>query len=283
MQFFIRNYVEGLFLSSGVAGNADAVMGKMLETVRLIREQHKFQGYIHLKVLPGVNRDLVKQASKLADRLSINVEAPNKSRFSELTSTKNYKTDVLRRIMWLKKLNLPAGFTTQYVVGAAGESDKELINMSAWLYEKAELRRAYYSAFIPVKKTPLEKGKPTPLVRENMLYRVDWLMRKYDYAKKEVFHTLNENGNLSLKKDPKTVIAEKTLGIVDLSNASYDRILRIPGIGVRNAKRIVSLRRSGISINSLKELKAMGSAYKRALPFVKIGGEAQSRLTHWNT
>lgn len=282
MKFFVRNYVEGLFLSSGVAGDSNKVMEKMVETVRILREKEKFQGYVHMKILPGTSYELVKQSSEIADRLSINVEAPNKSRFSDLTSTKDYKIDILRRIMWLKNMNLPAGFTTQYVVGAAGETDKEIIDMTNWLYEKAELKRAYYSAFIPVKNTPLEKGKQTPLIRENMLYRTDWLIRKYGYKKNEVLNALDNEGFLSFKKDPKTTIAEKTLKPIDLNQDSYDKILRVPGIGVTGAKRIIHLRESGLQINNLNDLKRIGSASRRAVPFVKIRGEMQSRLKAWS-
>ncbi len=278
INFYLRNYVEGLFLSSGVMGDAEISAEKIIETARILRREEKFEGYIHLKVMPGVSRDKIKEASELADRLSINIEAPNRSRFSELTSTKDYKIDILRRLSWIKQHKPSSGHTTQLVVGAAGESDKELIKMMRFLYEKMELSRVYFSSFTPVENTPLEKMSIVPRIREHRLYQADWLMRFYNFSEKELLGSLDDDGFLNLKKDPKEAIAEKMItNGLDVNRASYDELLRVPGIGLTSAKRIINMRKNK-RIETLKDFKRTGAVMRRAAAYIKTGGEKQVRL-----
>lgn len=280
MNLYTRNYVEGLFLSSGVLKDADFTTEKMLQAVNIIRNKYKFTGYIHLKILPGTNKDLVKQATEIADRVSINIEAPNKSRLSLLSDIKEYKTDILRRQAWIKRMNVPAGQTTQLVVGGSDETDLEILKMANWEYENLDLKRIYYSAFNPVEKTPLQNKEKTPLQREHRLYNVDFMMRKYDIKLKE-FKEIMPEGNLP-KEDPKLALAKNYFDKpVDINEASKEDLIRVPGIGPTSLKRIINLREQKIKITKKEELHSMGVVLKRADSFLKIGGSAQCRLNSW--
>jgi predicted DNA-binding helix-hairpin-helix protein len=267
-----------MFLSSGVGGTPDMVTEKMIETARIVRDEHGFRGYMHLKVLPGTSYEHVKELAQYADRLSVNLEAPNQGRFTELSSTKEYRTDLLRRLGWLKGLNPPGGITTQFVVGAGGESDLEYLEMTDWLYKKMSLRRVYYSAFDPVRSTTFEGRKKVPLMREHRLYQADWLLRKYGFSFCEVRETLNEDGNLNLKKDPKEVYAENhpELYPVNVENADYEELVRVPGIGPRSAVRIVKW-----GVRTMRQLKEAGVVLKRAAPYLEIDGNRQMRLSYY--
>lgn len=275
MEFYRRNYVEGLFLSSGVSHMPSTTMNEMINTVELLRYKYKYRGYIHLKVLPGAGYDYIERASSLVTRVSINMEAPNQERLSRLSRTKFLKDDVLRRMKWIKKLQrgkaFPAGQTTQFIVGAAGESDYELLHTVTNLYKEVGLRRAYFSAFQPVAKTPLEGLKGTPLLREHRLYQADILMRQYGFNFEEL--SFNKENNLSMQVDPKMMIALKHIGKypLEVNRASYKELLRVPGIGQTSASRIIKARRS-FRISSVEELKKMGVVVKRALPFLTVAG-----------
>lgn len=280
MTFYLRNYVEGLFLSSGVCGNSERTSEQMLETAKILREKEKFEGYIHLKVLPGTSRDTIKQMSQYADRLSINIEAANKSRFSELNSTKDFQTDILRRMNWIKENNPSGGHTTQMVVGAGGETDKEIIQTMNYLYKKMNLTRTYFSAFTPIKNTPLEKMDKTPMIRENRLYQTDWLMREYKFTKQEIINSLNDDGFLNLKKDPKEIMAEKNNSQVNINTATYEDLIRIPGIGLHGAKKIIFSRQYS-KYKSINELKNKRLIVKRSIPFITVNKEKQVRLNDY--
>lgn len=284
MSYVRMRAVEGLFLSSSVAGDPDRVTDGMIETARLIRITHRFRGYIHLKVLPGVSHDRVRQLCSLADRVSINLEAPTTSRMGELSSTKEYHTDLLRRMAWLKKLtgkkeSAPAGHTTQFVVGAAGESDKEVLTMLNWLYEKMNLRRGYFSAFDPIEGTPLEKGEKVSPVREHRLYQTDWLLRVYGFSFNEITSVLDKHENLPLKEDPKFILARMNRDRfpIEVNEADRGELLRVPGIGPQAVNRILNLREN-IKINSLKELKVP----QKSLPFLSVNGQKQTTLAGFN-
>lgn len=280
MNLYTRNYVEGLFLSSGVLKNADFTTEKMLEAVRLIRNKYLFKGYIHLKILPGTSKELIKQATEIADRVSVNIEAPNTSRLSMLSDIKNYKTDILRRQAWIKRTNTPAGQTTQLVVGGSNETDLEILKMANWEYENLDLKRIYYSAFNPVEKTPLEKKEKTPLQREHRLYNVDFMMRKYDIKLKE-FKNIMEDGNLP-KEDPKVALARNYFDkSIEINEAKEEDLIRIPGIGQISLNRIIHLRKQGIKIKKREELHSIGVVLKRADPFIKIGGNYQCKLNSY--
>ncbi|NVM55055.1 MAG: putative DNA modification/repair radical SAM protein [Candidatus Helarchaeota archaeon] len=287
MNLYLRNYVEGLFLSSGVCRNADKTMEEMIEVVQQLRMKEHYEGYIHLKVLPSAPYYLIKEGSDYADRLSVNCEAPNKSRFQDLSGTKEFKSDILTRIAWIKGLkkrgNLPAGHTTQFVVGGAGESDRELLKMSLWLYDKMVLNRAYYSAFHPIKGTPLANVPPTPVRREHRLYQADWLMRVYDFKFSELELAFNDNGFIPLAKDPKLLIAKADPDRfpLEINEASFEDLLHIPGIGPISARRIINLRKNRVIIEDFHQLANIGVVLKRARPYIVVAHKRQTQLDNF--
>ncbi len=284
MNLYLRNYVEGLFLSSGVCQNAEKTMEGMIETVRFLRLKENYEGYIHLKVLPSAPYYLIKEGSNYADRLSVNCEAPNESRFQDLSGTKEFKSDILTRIAWIKGLKkrklIPSGHTTQFVVGGAGESDRELLKMSLWLYDKMSLNRAYYSAFHPIIGTPLEKHPPTPPIREHRLYQADWLMRVYEFKFSEIELSFNDANNIPLTKDPKLLIAKANPDRypLEVNEATYEDLVHVPGIGPISAKRIINLRKSGVALEDFHQLKNIGVILKRARPYISINHKRQTQL-----
>lgn len=264
--------VHGLFLSSGIAGDSDKVTEEMIEAVRILRSQYKFKGYVHFKVLPGTSYELVKQASELSTRMSINIEAPNKGVLNELSSCKDYKVDILRRQAWIKKMKLSGGQSTQLILNKLS-TDKDILKMVDWEYNNLELRRIYYSSFRPVKGTPLEKEKAEPILRQNHLYNVDFLMRQYGYKIKE-FNMIMDNGMLP-KEDPKMAIAKANFsGPVDINEASYEELIRVPGIGPKTAKKITT----GEKIRKYEDLHNLGGWIERAKPFIEIEGKRQTSL-----
>ena len=279
MQLYSQKLVQGLFLSSGVAGNACLTMESMIKTVEILRYRYKFQGYIHLKILPGASFDYVEEVCRLANRVSVNMEAPTVKHLSKLSSRKDLYQGILEPMHWVKKLKaandrlVPSGQTTQFVVGAAGETDRDILRTTTALYHELELRRVYFSAFRPVRDSPLEEQPPTLPLREHRLYQTDWLMRVYGFTYGEVELALGETGNLSLNRDPKLVIARKQpwLFPVDVNTAGYDELLRVPGIGPASAKRIIETRR-GHSIFSMEQLRKMRMSVKKALPYIWFRG-----------
>ncbi|MBU0952934.1 MAG: hypothetical protein KKA90_00735 [Nanoarchaeota archaeon] len=280
MKLYIQNYVEGLFLSSGVMKDPDTTMEQMLRSVTLLRETYQYRGYIHLKIMPGTNRDLVKQAGELADRLSINVEAPSQDRLTDLSTIKNLKIDVIRRQRWMDSQHIRSGHSTQFVVGGAGESDWEILRMAHWEYKNVGLQKAYYSAFKPVESTPLAAKKHVPVTREVSLTRSDFLMRSYKYSLADIHGILDDDGMLP-QGDPKFHIALNEFDRpVDLNDLSYEELLRIPGIGHISAMRILRLQKQH-KIRSAKQLHTMGVVMKRARPFLKLNGHAQTALTRF--
>jgi predicted DNA-binding helix-hairpin-helix protein len=274
MGFARKGLVVGLFLSSAVVkGNPDPVMEKMVESLEILRYKYNFHGYVHLKALPGANYDLIKRGAELSSRMSINIEAPNKQRLNELSSTKEYKSDLLKRQAWIKKLNLREGQTTQMVVGGAEETDFEVLKMMRWEYEKMEMKRVYFSAFRPVCETPLEKREPVPGWREHRLYNTDWLLREYPFKLEEVREILVDE--MLPNQDPKMLLAKQFFDSpVDVNEASYEELLRIPGIGPKTAKKLMSARRI-----DRKALHQAGVILKRADPFIKVNGWNQSSLS----
>ncbi|MBW2994913.1 helix-hairpin-helix domain-containing protein, partial [Candidatus Woesearchaeota archaeon] len=262
--------VEGLFLSSGVAGNPDKVTEKMIESVRILRYKYNFRGYVHFKILPGTSYELVKQASRLSNRMSINIEAPNKSALSELSSCKDYKIDILRRQAWISKLKVNQ--TTQLILNNTS-TDKDVMKMMDWEYDTLNLRRIYFSAFRPVKGTALENEKPESLLRQNHLYNVDFLRRRYDYKLKE-FDLIMEDGMLP-NQDPKLALAKAAFDSpLDINEASYEDLIRIPGIGPVTARHIVAAKK----ITSYEQLHKTGACVERAKPFIKVNGIRQKML-----
>jgi predicted DNA-binding helix-hairpin-helix protein len=273
-----RRIVTGLFLSSGVSGDADRATEKMLQTVRLVRHKYHFKGYIHFKVLPGTSQELIRQAAELSSRLSVNIEAPSKSRLNELSSVKDFKSDILLRQRWISRMKLSGGQTTQIIAGAGDETDLEIIRMARWEYEHMNLRRCYYSSFSPVKGTPLEGKEKVPVNRSNHLYNVDWLLRVYKYNVSSIKEILVND--MLPDKDPKLAIAEKTLtSPVDLNDANQEELLRVPGIGIKTAEQIMQMREHRkLNLNSLRDC---GVIMKRAAPFIRVSGESQRRLSFY--
>ena len=290
ISLYRSNYIEGLFLSSGAGRDEDNVMEKMVETARLLRQKFAFSGYIHLKVLPGASQTHIQEAVELADRVSINLEAASASHMNEICATKNYESDILQRQRYIRDMLsetshaaqtiLPAGQTTQLVVGAAGESDEEIFKRVLYEYKEIRVRRAYYSAFSPQRGTSFENRKAQPLWREHRLYQMDWLYRIYHFQPGEMRHAFNENGFLA-NADPKMAIAREFVDEpLDPNTAAFRELLRVPGIGPRSAERIVAYRKRQ-PIAAKAELAAMGVRIKRAAPFLKINGWRDTTLEMW--
>lgn len=268
--------VDGLFLSSSVAGDPDEVTERMLETVRLLRHKYAFHGYVHFKVLPGTSYELIKQASELATRLSINLEAPNRHVLAELAPCKDFTNDILRRQRWISQLTVPGGQTTQLMINDLA-TDKEILQMVDWEYRALHLKRVYYSAFKPVKGTPLEHETPGSVLRQHRLYNVDFLLRVYGYQLSEFEPVLHEG--MLPREDPKLALARATFDApVDLTEASYEDLIRIPGIGPRTARKLLT--RKG-KITRYEQLQQLGGAVKRAQPFIELNGRRQTVLSQF--
>ncbi|MFA5927869.1 MAG: putative DNA modification/repair radical SAM protein [Candidatus Margulisiibacteriota bacterium] len=277
IEFYKRNYVEGLFLSSGIKGSSAQTMSEMIKTVDIVRNVHHFNGYIHLKVLPGIEPAQIEEAARLATRLSINVEAPTQKALLQIAGEKDLEKDIIQPMALIqqqKKLGrLPGGHTTQFVVGAAGESDQEIMRTTFWLYQKRDLNRAYFSAFI---NSDAHLSKES-LTREHRLYQADFLYRKYKFTEKEI--VFNNDGLLDLDLDPKLALALRQPAVfpLEVNKSSYEELLRVPGIGPQSGRRLVTIRREH-RFTDLKELKNVGVVIKRAAPFITINGKKQGSL-----
>ena len=289
IQFYRRNYIEGLFLSSAVIRDPDYTCERMIEVLSLIRNTYNFRGYIHVKAIPGTDEKLLYALGLLADRMSINLElpsnnslkllAPDKSREGILGPMEMIKTGIQENRSDLVKYNktpqfVPAGQSTQMIVGATPETDYQIINLSAALYKKYELKRVFYSAYMPVlegKNLPAIDSKPQ-LLREHRLYQADWLLRFYKFEATELLDERNPNFNLFI--DPKCNWALNNYDYfpVEVNSAPYETLLRVPGLGVIGAKKIIQARRSG-SLD-FPDLKKMGIVLKRAQYFISCRGKA---------
>ncbi|MCL2054477.1 MAG: putative DNA modification/repair radical SAM protein [Oscillospiraceae bacterium] len=297
IQFYRRNYIEGLFLSSGVLKSPDYTMERMVTTLEIIRYTHNFHGYIHAKTIPGASEGLIRQLGYLADRISVNVElpseeslnalAPNKSRkaiftpMAQIASQTNQidkigNTEIISSNSAGKRGFAAAGQATQIIIGATPESDYKIIKLSAALYGKYRLKRVFYSAYIPAVEDsllPALNSKP-PLLREHRLYQADWLMRMYEFSADEILS--EENPDLNPYLDPKCNWAVNHIHYfpVNVNKASLAELLRVPGIGPTSARRIVAARRNGAL--RMDELKRMGVVLKRARYFIETADNAYS-------
>ena len=286
MEFYRRNYIEGLFLSSGVVRNPDYTMERLTAIVRDLRTVHRFNGYIHLKTIPGASRELLVEAGRYADRMSINIEIPKEDSLKSLAPEKNHKSiflpmsqiqqGVLENKEDRQKFRhaprfVPAGQSTQMIVGATKDTDKDILQMSNSMYQQPTMRRVYYSGYVSVNTYDprLPVLKQPPLVRENRLYQADWLMRFYHFSVDEIVDDKHEH--LDLDVDPKLgwALRHPEYFPVDINKASYEEILRVPGIGVKSAVLIVNSRRFN-RITSY-HLKKMGVVMKKAKYFITCG------------
>ncbi len=283
--FYRRNYIEGLFLSSGIFADPDIVMGRLTDVARRLRTDEGFGGYIHLKAIPGAGDRALREAGLWADRLSANIELPTAGSLAALAPQKDGR-EILSSMRFLSgRISesaspswgrfrpppfAPAGQSTQIIVGASPEPDSAFLRLAAGLYGKLRMRRVYYSAFVPVNLDPrLPTGRP-PLLREHRLYQADWLLRFYGFSVDELVD--ESNPDLEAEVDPKTAWALRHLDFfpVDLARASREEMLRVPGIGVTGASRILETRRAGRL--SLETLSRLGVAMKRARHFAAVRG-----------
>ena len=283
IEFYRRNYIEGLFLSSGVVRNADYTMERMVAVAKDLRTIHKYNGYIHLKSIPGTSPELMSQAGLYADRLSVNIEIPSEQSLKLIAPEKDYPS-VLKPMSYIHQHFLeskedrrkfrharpyaPAGQSTQMVIGASPENDQQILNLASFMYRQPSMKRVYYSGYIPVNLTDtrLPALSTPPLVRENRLYQADWLMRFYQFRVDEIVN--EQYPDLDLELDPKLAYALRhpELFPIDVNTADYEMILRIPGVGVKSAKLIVTSRR--YQRLTSEHLKKMGVVLKRAKYFI---------------
>ena len=278
-----RQTVSGLFLSSGIAGDGSKTTEKLVKVVDAVRNKHGFKGYIHMKVMPGAEYEYVEAAYRLGTRLSVNMETPTVEHMQKLSKMKDLKRDILDPMEWIHRLTEAGsggavGQATQLVVGAADESDRDIFGRMDQLYTEWKFKRIYYAPFQPVRYTPLEEHPPTPMARSHRLYQVDWLKRVYRFSNDELDLAFADNGFLPLDQDPKTSIAVENLDAfpMDVNHAERDQLLRIPGVGPKSAERIVR-NRGRHSIDTWRDLTAMGVVRKRAWPFLAFPGHRPPR------
>ena len=253
-----RGQVSGLFLSSAIAGSGSKTMERLLKVVDSVR-------------------------NRLGTRLSVNIETPTVEHMNKLSAMKDFDADILDPIRWIHDLTASrnggaVGQATQLVVGAADETDRQIFARMNQLYTERKLKRIYYAPFRPVRHTPLEEHPPTPMIRSHRLYQIDWLKRVYGFSNDEIDLAFTDDGYAPLDEDPKTSIAVENLDAfpVDINSADHDRLLRIPGVGPKSAQRIVANRRHH-SIDTWRDLKAMGVVHKRAWPFIAFPGHRPPR------
>ncbi len=293
IQFYRRNYIEGLFLSSGVLRSPDYTCEQLIQTLELLREEYRFRGYIHVKVIPGADSLLVQRLGQLADRMSINIEMPSHQSLRLLAPDKS-KTDILGPMSAIRDgirqggadlvryrhapQFAPAGQSTQMIVGATPDTDLQILNLTQALYKKYSLKRVFFSAYVPVvadSLLPAPDPKP-PLLREHRLYQADWLLRFYQFDASEILDEANPQFNPLLDPKCNWALHHMELFPVEVTRAPYETLLRIPGIGVRSAQRIRAARRVGSL--TFDDLGRMGAVLKRARYFITCGGKVMPGL-----
>lgn len=275
LEFYRRNYVEGLFLSSGMWHSSQSTMSETIKVAEILRTRYKFDGYIHLKVLPGASDSEVQTAIKLANRVSLNMEAPSAEHLAKLSRRKSFHDELIGGMAKISHhLSQQPGVShsTQYIVGAAGESDRDIVLSANTLYKTFRLKRAYFSAFQPVEHTPLADLSPVPTLRESRLYQTDFLLRLYGFTTDEL--VFEPSGNLDYSLDPKLAHAlyNPNLFPLEINKAPYNKLLKVPGIGPRSAEKIVQVRRHH-AFKDIAELRNAGIVLKRALSFITINGK----------
>lgn len=287
IKLYQANVAEGLFLSSGLAGGGVRTQDQLLETADILRNRLGFGGYIHLKIMPGAEKDQVLRAMQLADRVSVNLEAPNTERLTRLAPHKIFFDELLQPLKWVEEMRRvqpahlfwngrPPSLVTQFVAGGADESDLELLGTTAWLHKNVGLARAYFSTFHPVPDTPLENKPAVNPLREHRLYQASFLMRDYGFDMEEL--PFSPSGNLPLETDPKLAWARAHLSEspLEINRAGRNQLLRVPGIGPKGAAAILQARRNS-PLRDLSALKALGVLAERAAPFLLLDGKRPAR------
>lgn len=293
IRFYRRNYIEGLFISSGIIGSPDETCERMIQTVRILREEYRFGGYIHAKAIPGADNALIAKLGLLVDRMSVNIELPSQTSLAKLAPDKN-KEAILKPMgliaqgIQANQKDLvhyrsapkfaPAGQSTQMIIGATPDTDFQILNLAEGLYRKYRLKRVFYSAYMPVVENPLlpALGTRPPLLREHRLYQADWLLRYYGFTAGELLD--EEHAQFNPLIDPKCNWAINHLELfpVEVNRCSYEMLLRVPGIGVKSAKRILTARKTGqLDYSGLKRL---GVVLKRAQYFITCKGKLADGL-----
>lgn len=293
INFYRRNYIEGLFLSSGILKNPDYTCEQMIKTLEILREEYQFHGYIHAKAIPGADERLIQRLGLLADRMSVNIELPSQSSLQLLAPDKS-KTSILKPMGYIRermKENssdlvkyrhapkfAPAGQSTQMIVGATPDTDYKILNLAEGLYQKYSLKRVFFSAYMPVLENPLLPALDTkpPLLREHRLYQADWLLRFYGFRANEILDERHQSFHPLLDPKCNWALNHMELFPVDVNRASYETLLRVPGIGVTSAKRILTARRNGAL--QYEGLKKIGVVLKRAQYFITCSGKTTPGL-----
>ncbi len=281
MQLYRSGRVQGLFLSSGVTRGGANAQNLILDTASILRQKYAYRGYLHLKIMPGAEHGQVLQAMQLADRVSANLEAPNARRLKALAPAKRFESELLKPLQWIEQLRAShprscfnqqwPSSSTQFVVGAAGETDLEILQASQQLFNHLKLARIYYGAFSPQPGTPFENLPPEQPAREHHLYQASMLLKHYHFDVEELPY--DPAGNLPPAVDPKLALAQKTLSHdpVEVNTAPYEKLLRIPGIGPTGARSIIAARKTR-AIRELSQLSRLGIAAARTAPFVLLNG-----------
>ncbi|MAU01290.1 MAG: radical SAM protein [Anaerolineaceae bacterium] len=286
MQLYRAGMVEGLFLSSGIIKGSVATQDRLLETAEILRQKYQFKGYLHLKVMPGAEKDQLRHAMTLANRLSVNLEAPNDKRLALLAPKKVFLEELVRPLQLIEQIRQeePAHLgwngrwpstVTQFVVGAVGETDVEILSTTEYLTKRLHIKRAYFSAFSPIHDTPLENQPAENPMRKVRLYQTSFLFRDYDFGLEEM--PFDQQGNLPLDIDPKLAWAQANLqhDPVELNKAERQELLRVPGIGPKHSHTILNARRRG-RLSELNHLQQLGIATKRLAPYVLLDGKRPS-------
>lgn len=292
MNFYNAGIARGIFLSSGVAGGGFRTQDRLIDAADILRNKLKYKGYLHLKIMPGSERAQVERSMQLADRVSVNLEAPNTERLKKLAPHKQFLEELLQPLHWVEEIRQTQSpslawkgkwpsSSTQFVLGGAGESDLELLQTTEHLYHRLGLQRVYFSAFRPIPDTPMENRPVESKLRQHRLYQASFLLRDYNFKLEEL--PLNSSGLLPKHIDPKIAWAQENLSErpLDINNATRQELLRIPGIGPKGAEKIIQVRRRSF-LRSLSQLKRMGINVLKIAPFVLINGKRfEFQQTFW--
>jgi predicted DNA-binding helix-hairpin-helix protein len=282
-KMYISGIAEGLFLSSGMIGGGVHTQDKLIDTVEILRKKYNYRGYLHLKIMPGAEKDQVQRAMQLASRVSINLEAPNPMRLEALAPKKIFMEELLQRLQWIEEIrqnfrannryhNRWPSLATQFVVGSVGETDLELLSTSEYLFQKFHLSRIFYSRFSPVMDTPFENIQPEKHIRQTRLYQASFLLKNYFYSCEDL--NFLQNGNLPLDMDPKLAWARENLisEPVEINSADRLQLLRVPGFGPKGVNAIIEARQKN-PIKEVGDIRRMGVDTDRALEYILINGK----------